>query len=728
MFSLSENELQAEVINLINAEQFSERIEGIDRLNNILAVDSNKHFIPDFQIDFQLKTKYARRASEVIESLFSLELINDDGIRNISIQKDTKNNKERLYPDLILMNDEKKRIILIELKKDRQTEREAITELLAYAIEIKNHLPNIADSDIHLIVISPVYNTLLDHAISSLVLGTRFNVLALKVDYKEQNLLLKVHFPNSWTDIWQKQLPPFAISSVSLAPYNYEQKEEPDKAFLFDMINDIIMFESGRHNSQGFFIIWQNILPGGAPAEFCISLYQINPFVFLNASIGNNNTLNINQPLSQYILKYEPQYNHPESLLKIAEAVRKVLEKWYKVDFEDFSSWTDHMHLGSTFRGQANPLVFNSWGDVGDYLRYLFFHPSLSRFISEKQLDSPLAYRDPIFGIEIVNRISGLTLFNDGAFRLSSLYKFGAQLREYLQVADMFYRSKIENKKFEILSPRLFYCSVDLLSSLREIQYRVNSTTNKFQPFKGIKLGFYDISEDQTDNVMAFFDWFVKSFLDGNPLHQSVFSLSFNWCILFSKDFSPMLDASEKKQLESMLIMFVRDTLSSIIVDEVVGKTTHFGDKLTNLISVGFFDGTLPLFKSKKDALRRVESIRDTEILNSFESVFLEILDIVYPEVFHELTPMEDMSLVINDWEHLRHQLVKRFNEGHKHGAIYIDSNGNIAVCVLGEELRFLAPIIDPEKEVYVLTNESGIGVARKVSWEAVRTGKAFKT
>lgn len=225
MFNLSEKELQEKIINLLNEEKITSAISGLDQLKALIDIDGNSDFLPGYQIDFQLKTKYARSAITVIESLAFAEIISGDIIKNISLQKDTTLVKERLYPDVVLASREESTFILIELKKDSQTEREAITELLAYAIELKNHLPNIADSDIHLVIVSPAFNVLLDHSVSSLLLGSKFNVLALKPKMENGQLLFQVHIPNSWTDIWQNTLPPHAFSSVTLTPNECKQEK-----------------------------------------------------------------------------------------------------------------------------------------------------------------------------------------------------------------------------------------------------------------------------------------------------------------------------------------------------------------------------------------------------------------------------------------------------------------------------------------------------------------------
>lgn len=726
----SESQLQNSIIEVLKNETILDSIIGIEELDDHLDRDINDKFIPGFQIDFQLRTSYCRKAKEVLHSFSLYEIISGEEIKNISIQKDTKEKRERLYPDILLTNIERNSFSILELKKDSQTEREAITELFAYAIELKNHLPNIADSDINLVIISTEFNTLLDHSISSLVLGTKFNILALKAEMIQDKLKLSIHIPDSWTDIWQNNLPNYAFSSVSLVLYKYDkEKETPNEGYLFDIVDDLITFNGAKNNSHGFFIIWENITAFDSPAKFCVSLYQINPFVFLKASLENNFTLNTNEPLSKYIIDNydENEYHHPESLMNNAEEVKKFLDQYYDSSYEDFSSWTDHNFRGSNFRSQAFPVVFNSWGNIGDYIRYYFFHPSLKKgFFSKTQLNSPLYYKDPLFGIELINRISGYTLFENGVYNFTSLFEYAKQLRELLNISDWYTKTKDENKKFELLKPRLFYATLDVLSSSREIQYRVNYIDVKLENPKPLKINPYEVYEDTNENILANIKWFTSQFLKDNPIHQEFFAKAINWCVIYMDDIGK-LDSEIEANIKIEVVKYSKFNILAILEGELISKSSFFGDKIFNTLSV-FFN---PINEVKKistieELIQVVESIDDEKIIQYFDTIIITLLDTIYFEVFHPLVPFNDVTFVTKDWKKLQNQLIKRFNEGHKYGAIFLDSNGNLAVGILPEEYQLGKPIENPEEEVYVMLNESGIGLCSLVSWEKVKDGSAF--
>ncbi len=726
----SEAQLQELLIERLNEESFLSSIKGIQQIEDHLDNNVNSRFLPGFQIDFQLRTIYCQKAREVLNSFDNYDLITGELIKNISIQKDVNDRKERLYPDILISSPELNSFSIIELKKDSQTERQAVTELFAYALELKNHLPNIADTDINLIVVSTEFSTLLDHSISSIVLGTKFNFLALKAGFDKNELTLDIHIPDSWTDIWQNSLPDYALSSVSIVPYNYEDKKSiPDEVFLFEIIDDLIMFNGAKNNSHGFFIIWKNLTSFESPS-FCVSLYQINPFVFLKSSIDNGFALNTNQPLCDYIIDNyaDNRYAQSESLLKIGSEVKKVLDQYYDTEYEDFSSWTDHTMQGSNFRSQALPIVFNSWGNIGDYVRYYFFHPSLRNgLFSIQQLESPRYYKDPIFGVELINRISGYTLFEDGVYNFTSLFGYAKQLRELLIVSGWLKQKKEEGKSHEFLLPRLFYATIDVLASSREVQYRVNYVKGEIATGKPLKLNPYDADKETIESINETVNWFVNDFLKGNFSHQDFFVKAINWCLLYG-DRRILIEEDTENEIRQKLPEYVKEQLFSILHSEVIDKTTTYQDELFHMVKPYFNSiGELKSIDDDKDLRKVIEAIDNDFILNSFESVFIPILDRVYSEVFHPIIDFDDVSFITNDWMKLQAQLVKRFEEGHKYGAIIIDTNGNLYVGLLPKEYQILKPIENPLNEVYVFMNLSGIGLCKLVTWEQVKDGSAFK-
>lgn len=693
-------------------------------MEHIVSVDHNDRYLPGYQIDFRLRSQYAKSALSVLESLEGSQLITGKKIENISIQKDQENNKERLFPDIVLGNSERSTFAIVELKRSSQTEREAITELLAYTIELKNHLPHIADRDINLVIISTEFNVLLDHSIASLLLGSKFNILALKVKEDANDLSVEIYIPSAWTDIWQNDLPQGAFSSITLAAEKKEANTSTQniaEVATYEILDDMIMFEGAKNNSHGFYLIWRDMRKS-SDAGFCITLYQIKPSVFLQSSLNAGFKINTEEPLSKFILFNDNDCNIIDSLYKMADVAKEFLSEHYNVSYKDPSSWSNHMNAGSEFRTYALPFGFNSWGNIGEFIRANYFHPALPDRKGIESINMGLfKYKDPAYGIETINFISGLTLFNNGVFNARALYEFAKQLNYYYTVAGTLYNVKQQGKNWTFLKPRLFFSALDMICSLREIGCMVNTCKEKFHTNVEFKIWLYDVDESPSENIEEYIDWFIKSFLKNAPFYQDLFLRFVAWGILYSND--RLLDrqkADFKCDLEKLLIEFVKEHLFVIMERLYLENSIIYKNDVYRLLSSGYFNGNRPTITSKDDIIHAIKQIDNSTILDTFETIFIELLNLTESVVFHALTPTDSMEI---DWENLRSHLVKRFNEGERFGAIFIYPNGSISIGILNQELQYdWLKISDPEKEV-IIVNIGGIGRLRKVSWAGIMDG-----
>lgn len=725
---LTEEELQAKIAELILNEHFIEVIEGKEQLEKRITGENVKDFLPDFSIDFLTNYKYNEGALKVIDSLYMLELITGEKPRNISLKKHGTGRSERLYPDFVASNVESNQFILFELKKDGQTEREAITELLAYALELKNHLPNIADGDVLLIVIANNFETLLDHAIISIVLGTHYNILALKTEY-DDDLRLRIHYPQAWTDIWQNKLPVDVFTSITIVPYKDEEKEGvPHDMVLIDAVGDIILQTATKVNSQGFYIAWENCSSFGSNASFCISLYQFNPFVFLKASLENGFVLNEKEPLSQYILKHNEEWGdsvYPESMMEIYSAAKSFLDLYFSTSLENFSSWTYQSSPGSNFRSQAWPLTFNAWGNLGDFLRKYFYHPALRNgFFSQQELETAHMHRSPMFGIEMINRISDNSLFTDGSFRPKGIYFYMKQLREYLEISN--YYIKLNKEKPTQKMPRLYFAALDLLSSTREIQHRIHSVEGfDDKNIPPLPIYFGNVPETIETEVLDWKNWFNSVFLSDNPLYQVFTTRSFDWCLLYAESFEALLDPKQKKYLENDLVNFCKSYLTNLLVELFIDESKIIGEANHQFLLDLYFDGNNVQFDSKEEVDHFISEKKDNFWLSSFEIEFLELMDRSSIEVFHILTDMPT-SIKDKDWSVLQERAIQRFREGRKYITISVSPSGEICINELPKEHQVMGPIKDPEKEIFLEMNQSGYLYTRKVTWDEIKSGDLF--
>ena len=125
--------------------------------------------IPYFSIDYLIKQKVAKSAKYVYDLLDDVDLVIAN--KNISLEK-----SERLYPDLLLFSPDTSTFFIVEIKRGDKTERETITEILAYEHELKNLFPYLSSFEVCFVIIASDYNTLLSHSIYSLSIWQNKNV------------------------------------------------------------------------------------------------------------------------------------------------------------------------------------------------------------------------------------------------------------------------------------------------------------------------------------------------------------------------------------------------------------------------------------------------------------------------------------------------------------------------------------------------------------------------
>jgi hypothetical protein len=714
----SEKQIQLKISELISSEKFFDHIQGKDQIDEVLKKEQGI-FMPSFLIDFKLRMKYCQAAKRVLGSFSLTEEITGSTIKNISLDPNN-----RLFPDYTLFNPEQGTFLLLELKKDAQTEREAITELFAYALELKNHLPLIANSDIKLVIISAKFNALLEHAISLILLGTSFDILCLKVFGKHTDLQLELHFPNSWTDIWQKSLPMESISTVSLIPY-LNSKENSNLTYeqIMLMTMDLIAFEGNRVNSNGFAVFWKSEpLPG--VDEFGITICQVNPFLFLAKSIENGFVHNANQPLAKFILEKAKdwgEYHHPQSLFDVASPAKKFLDQYYNVHFEGFHNWKSELCTNSYYREQAFPQMVESWGDIGEYFRYFYLLKSTQEIYFKNHQTFGFAYKDPFIAHHLINVLTGNILFFDGVFNATSIYKFLNLLSQYLNLCRVgLHKKPLPN----FLKAKLFYTAVDISCAVKEINLRLKGATKNFSKPPSFQLFVLEIDKDPAEDIDKFLEWFATEFIGKeNLFYHSAVKDFFNWS-QFLEDDSFLrkvieVPAETKLKFEEEISLLIKQHCISTL-NEVNGKQNDviFNEE-RNLLNT-IFQNKFTYTKSKRHIIEQtIMGYKSEDLVEEFK-YFLQLVDITIGEVFHPMTNSMDLNNI--DWEGLKSHLLKRYKEGLKFPCISIASNGDVSIGQLPEP-RIFGPIEDPDVEVFLRINDAGIQSIQKAKWYEVVDG-----
>lgn len=715
---ITEKELQKKIVELLKEESFLDAISNQHTVNEALNANSDENHIPHLSIDDLLKKKYSKACSHVLESIAGCEIITGDIIKNISLTAD-----EKLFPDVILFNDESAQIILIENKVSSKTGREAITEVFGYMNEIRNHLPFTSHYDVSIIIISPVFDTLLDHSISSNILTSNINLLCLIPLYDQEKLTFTIHFPKSWTDIGQNNLPENGLVSYSWGL----KKKNPDTCFnemsVLDLARELIVNNASRYGSSGFVLIWKNGLLEYSECEYVITNYVINPFAFLpnadKSGFEYKNTI-----LSSHLKKHSVDSGglvHPTSVFKIMDDAELFLKEYFEIEIDTASDWTSDLKY-EMYRLQRNPLFFDSWGLIGDYVRFFYFHPAVRKHYFDKYYDSYLGHLNPIIGLQIINMITKNTIFNNGHFHGYDLFKFGKQLACFNYVCTLIKHSFDPVKG----SALLFWSCLEIAQSLKEIKfYALNSLglDREIDLEIHLPVNAEHIKDNFKETNDLFADNFNRLFLSGddNLPRRKIFQFGYNYGLYYSDIWKTVLPAPDVIRIENKIGTFLRNYLTSITIS-VKNKERKLNQVELLFLETNIFNDYF--------ATHSIDKIQ--QILKDIPDEFYALIFTEFLETFQVTIgiPQRELAEFIVpksiDWKWMKESLAKQFKQGHRHGCVNVEPNGTISISQVEEEYKILQKL-ENEDEIYLKTySYTTLYIYRKVSWKDIESGKAF--
>jgi hypothetical protein len=322
----SEEQLRKALVRAIEQDELSGLIEDAAHTDELSDRASDVQF-PQFAIDRLARQHAIEAAAKVLKSLHLLILLTTD--KNVSVSAG-----EVLRPDLACINPEQQSIVLFELKKSRQTGRQALTELLAYEQEIKNLLPLLSNYDFNFVLVSSEWTPLMDHAVSAAIAWSNKKILCLTPSFVGKRLRLKTRVPNAWKITGSVYFPAEAMPCVTLCLYEkdaYTQKPSAPKPDAVDhealdpriwTALEVIAREGDRLGAHGFALLWRDHL-GMSLTKYNITVCGIAPFAFFQASrhrgdIGGEDGRLVGK-LDDHIREYDPT-GHSESPMTTATA------------------------------------------------------------------------------------------------------------------------------------------------------------------------------------------------------------------------------------------------------------------------------------------------------------------------------------------------------------------------------------------------------------------------
>lgn len=431
---MNEADLQSQIIKKINDNGIYNLINDKEEYISIAHTSSNGDFQRFFSINYILREKYLCYSKMILEGLNSeIEIVNGTKIKNISL-----NHNEKLYPDIILYNYENSKYFILELKKSSKTEREAVTELLGYRLEIKNHLPLINNGDVPLIIVSTEFNTLLLHSVASLILDN-IPVLCLKpIIIDGVFISFDIVDISIWSNIGIDSLSSQSFEGVTICLYGKsDNKIEIDDIYddLYLAV-DILKNDANQISSHGFCVVWENFnaknISNQVSTDYFISIFTVNPYnIFYNDKNAPIKYDVLSEHINKTISETDAKFISNNSIELITQNTMKFLKNRYTPNYEmniDFIMFQRYLVEHGV------PLVCDAWGEVGNYIRGLYINPIMQNLIDRKRS----GYQNPDVFFRLLGYLTKEYAFANGMDFCGDYLNFGIQLGDLLNLFNIY--------------------------------------------------------------------------------------------------------------------------------------------------------------------------------------------------------------------------------------------------------------------------------------------------
>ncbi|MYM92246.1 hypothetical protein [Duganella vulcania] len=348
MEKVTEAQLQDWLVQLAKKNSLASAIEHVDELEALKEAGTHSAVNVDAIDD----------ALHVLQSLLEAQLVaaNDD------IQVDAKTG---FRPDLLFQDPCSGRWIIVELKVSHQTERQAITEVLAYAEGLHRRMHNVPVS---IVVASSAWRELLKNAVRAQMRSRRYPLLPLQVspapDGKNFHLrpILDVFDHRGFHGEFAPEL--FTCDTKSFffqcetALETYDQKTVLKR--LQRAANDVAR-EGDKRGCSGLVILWESQVFGG-------------PVWHLTTCIINPNKLIPDLPVTSPIMQYLNPANDLEFPVDpYATDLDQGCRLLAKIEMRDLGLSSEFSNFGHWSQAQrlldengAKYLQVSPWGEIHD--------------------------------------------------------------------------------------------------------------------------------------------------------------------------------------------------------------------------------------------------------------------------------------------------------------------------------------------------------------------------
>lgn len=721
-----ESEVVSWLKKIIENEELLELIQGQEAITSLTDAVVQEHFLPSFGIDYISRRASAEAADFVLGRLSLLEIISI----NTSISLTTG---EVLRPDILCFNPETKTLVVFEVKRASETERQTVTELAGYEQELRNMLPFLGGFDVCFVVVAADWSTLLVHAVGSMNAWSGKQCLALKLINDDSGFGLVAHLPEAWHLTGSTNLPVEALPSIDLylaykgIDEGIDQGEVdsvraddadvvwPPRVVLTAM--DVISRAGDRAGSHGFMMLWRDV-NGFGRGRWCITLAAIDPYT-MHAWCRDNGLPQRESEAAAFLHERRGDLlgQTPTTVYDIAKAAFPILQEHFDPEFVgDF-----HWHLKTRqYRHRAVPTRFDFWGSLGQHAREFVCNPAVRNnympFVGFSQLD----WTDPAVAMTLVTNLSQGNPFPRGVIKCSDAFLVGRVLGDLLGAAFNTAPDKELAAKFE---PLVEWAQLEALRFAIEMKQMYDITDEIITPMPML-------SRDPAKRMQATVElaqWVSTDLISQrHPFHQACFDLGYRHAWLFNllaAQHAHHADPSEHEAAALIARNIIKGLLSRAEGSQgQMFQSSGFVDFIAFLEP--YFANGLDLSDMQK-MNEVIEAIPTYSLLAGFPKAIVDGADSIIPVVLHRTRAPFPVRV---DWEWLKSGIRALFESGDHCPAIVFSQDGTVGSCRLVEPFRLLAPISDPNEEVYVLDESSAVNIAIKMTWNEVKDFYAKRT
>lgn len=728
---MQERQIQQILENLIKEENFFSAITGVDQVEKLYNSFYDSDSLPSFSIDYFSRKKTITSAKNVLHSLKYAQLVTTAS-NNISLDR-----QEKLFPDLLLYDEEKNKLIILEIKRSNKTARETLTEMLAYEYEVKNLLPFLSNLEILYCIVSTDYSSLLNHSIAGLTTWESKQILCLKLNTDKEKIKLGVHFPSAWTSLGITNFPANAISTLQVILYNREDNHLLDAESAVFYAANLMTKEGDRNNSHGFVLVWRDCWENwedvAGAAKFHLTVGFLNPYVFLPFAQSLGIVDASQSLLGQYLLKKSEKFLQAHSFCdEILEKSLSFLKQYFDVEIEGLSSWdTERLNpseiYGSvmlTMRHRALPLHINLWGALGDFAREFVIHPGVKRHIISNFSGKIFGCENPFIGIPIIDSISGIKKIGKSGFTCKVLFELGVSLG----AMSCLYHTSNHSKNNELINlpASIYWYALDIQPILLELGIQYKSSENLTVPPPKVRFSTTGNFQEALLSIQALINWIDKEFLSHqNEIYRICFDLGLTAYPLLDDYLTCGLSNEERKAIEEHICKISVLLLKTIVhiclsSDYIALETAE--SVIKKVLRFYFECDSLSVTKQNKDSLiSLIDDVAKNKHIELYNNVLMNLIDEVTPSINYDMSLSSNLSdYKFIDWIWIKEEILNLRKNRVNCPAIKVNPLGEFDIVDISQEdyASLLSNKIDFEREfIFIISgNQNDVILINK--WE----------